>query len=232
MLPSPNFGDRRGRAIDALILHYTGMASGAAALARLLNPASEVSAHYLVWEDGRIDQLVAEIDRAWHAGRSCWAGERDINSVSIGIEMVNGGHDFGLPPYPASQVAALIALMRDIRTRHAIAPARVLGHSDIAPARKDDPGERFPWPALMDAGMALPVPPRTESTALMSPHAIEAALATIGYECPTTGLANETARAAICAFQRRWRPLRVDGVADRETAALVAAVATATFGLS
>lgn len=232
MLPSPNFGDRRGRAIDALILHYTGMASGAAALARLLDPASEVSAHYLVWEDGRIDQLVAEADRAWHAGRSCWAGERDINSVSIGIEIVNGGHDFGLPPYPGAQIAALVALVRDIRTRHPIVPERVLGHSDIAPARKDDPGERFPWLALMDAGMALPVPPLAESITLPSPRGIEAALATIGYECPTTGAADETTRTAIRAFQRRWRPLRVDGVVDRETAALVAAVAKATSGLS
>ena len=208
MLPSPNFGDRRSRAIDALILHYTGMASGAAALARLLDPASEVSAHYLVWEDGRIDQLVAEADRAWHAGRSFWAGERDMNSVSVGIEIVNGGHEFGLPPYPAVQIAAVVALVRDIRTRHAIVPTRVLGHSDIAPARKDDPGEHFPWPALMDAGMALRVPPVIGSMKPASRHALQATLAAIGYECPTSGADDEATRAAIRAFQRRWRPQR------------------------
>lgn len=229
MLPSPNFGDRRDRSVDSLILHYTGMASGAAALARLLEPRSEVSAHYLVWEDGRIDQLVAEADRAWHAGRSFWAGERDMNAVSVGIEIVNGGHDFGLPPYPAAQVAAVTKLARDICARRAVAPARVLGHSDVAPQRKDDPGELFPWQALMEAGVALRVAaPAPVSAAGLSRHALLAALAAIGYDCPAADTSDGVTRAAIRAFQRRWRPSQVDGLADAETAALVLAVARAT----
>ena len=228
VLPSPNFGDRRGRAVDTLILHYTGMASGEAALARLLEPRSEVSAHYLVWEDGRIDQLVAEADRAWHAGRSFWAGERDMNAVSVGIEIVNGGHDFGLPPYPAAQVAAVTELARDICARRAVAPARVLGHSDVAPQRKDDPGELFPWQALMETDVALRVAmPAPGPGARLSRRALQAALAAIGYDCPTADT-DDVTRAAIRAFQRRWRPSQVDGLADDETAALVLAVARAT----
>ncbi len=225
MLPSPNFGSRRGRSIDSLILHYTGMASGEAALARLLDPASEVSAHYLVWEDGRIDQLVAEADRAWHAGRSFWAGERDMNTVSVGVEIVNGGHEFGLPPYPAAQTAAVIALVHDVCARHAVPPARVLGHSDIAPHRKEDPGELFPWHALMNAGLALSVPSPPEADVPSTLGGLQAALAAIGYECPATGTMDETTLAAVRAFQRRWRPSRVDGEIDRETAKLVKSVA-------
>ena len=224
MLPSPNFGDRRGRSIDALILHYTGMATGEAALERLLDPASQVSAHYLVWEDGRVDQLVAEAARAWHAGRSFWAGERDVNAVSVGIEIVNRGHDFDLPPYPAAQVAAVTALARDICTRRFIPPVRVLGHSDVAPRRKNDPGELFPWQALMDADVALRLArPAPAAPALGSPGELQAVIAAIGYDCPTTG-SEDVIRAAVRAFQRRWRPGRVDGVADRETTALVLAV--------
>ena len=223
MLPSPNFGDRRGRAIDSLILHYTGMVSGEAALARLLDPRAEVSAHYLVWEDGGIDQLVAEDDRAWHAGRSFWAGERDINAVSVGIEIVNGGHAFGLPPYPPAQVAAVVALVRDICGRRAIAPVRVLGHSDIAPQRKEDPGEIFPWHALTDAGLASCVSPSPGAVVPGSPGELQAALAAIGYECLATGMEDDATRAVVSAFQRRWRPSRVDGEVDRETAILVAA---------
>lgn len=209
------------------------MASGEAALARLLDRASEVSAHYLVWEDGRIDQLVAEADRAWHAGRSFWAGERDMNTVSIGIEIVNGGHDFGLPPYPDVQLVAVTDLARDICGRRAIAPARVLGHSDIAPARKADPGERFAWQALMDSGVALCAQPHASDDASRgSPGEVQAGLAGIGYECPASGLDDEVTRAAIRAFQRRWRPERVDGKADRQTAALVRAVARAAWPVS
>ena len=149
---SPNFGDRRGRTIDALVLHYTGMPTGAGALARLCDPASSVSCHYLVWEDGRITQLVAERERAWHAGRAFWAGEHDMNAASIGIEIVNPGHDGGAPPYPAAQIEAVAALGRDLCVRHAIPPHRVLAHSDIAPDRKLDPGEWFPWRTLAAAG--------------------------------------------------------------------------------
>jgi N-acetylmuramoyl-L-alanine amidase len=143
---SPNHGERRGYSRpNCLILHYTGMPTGAAALKTLTDPASEVSAHYLIWEDGVIDQLVAENDRAWHAGKAWWKGESDLNSASIGVEIVNPGHDGGSPPFPERQIAATIALGRDVCARWAIAPERVLAHSDVAPARKQDPGEAFPW---------------------------------------------------------------------------------------
>ena len=149
---SPNFNARR-HALDMLVLHYTGMESGEAALQRMCDPAAEVSAHYMVWEDGRITQLVQEDQRAWHAGVSRWQDDDDLNSRSIGIEIVNGGHDVPLPngrlpPYPDAQIAAVIALSKDILSRHAIRPSRIVGHSDIAPARKIDPGEHFPWDRL------------------------------------------------------------------------------------
>ena len=151
---SPNHGERRGHGRpNCLILHYTGMPTGEAALRALTDPASEVSAHYLVWEDGLIDQLVAESDRAWHAGKGSWKGESDLNSTSIGIEIVNPGHDGGSPPFPDRQIEATIALARDICARWAIAPERVLAHSDVAPARKRDPGEAFPWEALWRNGV-------------------------------------------------------------------------------
>ena len=147
---SPNHGPRRGhRAPNCLILHYTGMPTGEAALDLLVDPASEVSAHYLIWEDGRIDQLVAESERAWHAGKAHWKGESDLNSASIGIEIVNPGHDGGLPPFPDRQIAATIALARDLGSRWTIRPERVLAHSDVAPMRKRDPGEAFPWERVM-----------------------------------------------------------------------------------
>ena len=152
--PRPTIGERRGYGQpNCLILHYTGMPTGEAALKALTDPASEVSAHYLVWEDGAIDQLVAETARAWHAGRGSWKGETDLNSASIGIEIVNPGHDGGSPPFPDRQIEATIALARDIGARWAIAPERILAHSDIAPARKRDPGEVFPWATLWRGGV-------------------------------------------------------------------------------
>src|SRR5579863_1007555 len=156
---SPNFGER-GKAPDCIILHYTGMESEDAALARLCDPASEVSCHYVIKENGEILQLVPEARRAWHAGVSAWAGEGDMNSASIGIEVANGGHDFGLPPYRDAQIAAVIGLCRDIVARRDIAAARILAHSDIAPSRKRDPGEHFPWDALADAGIGHYVAPQ------------------------------------------------------------------------
>ena len=150
--PSPNCNARKA-GIDMLILHYTGMESGHAALERMQDAGAEVSAHYMVWEDGRISQLVDEACRAWHAGVGNWQGDTDLNSCSIGIEIVNGGHnvplaDGSLPPYPDAQIEVVIDLCKDIVARHDIPPARIIGHSDIAPMRKEDPGEHFPWEVL------------------------------------------------------------------------------------
>src|SRR3981081_1730569 len=158
--PSPNHGPRVGVARpDILLLHYTGMKTTQAALERLCDPGPQVSSHYLVFEDGRVFQLVAEARRAYHAGASSWEGTTDINSRSVGIEVGNQGHDFGCPEFPEPQVAAVIALCRDIVARWSIAPARVLAHSDVAPLRKRDPGEAFPWRRLAEAGVGLWVAP-------------------------------------------------------------------------
>ncbi len=173
--PSPNF-DTRARAIDLVVLHYTGMQNSEIALARLTDPApvagkypgpwqvadidpasplGRASAHYVIDEAGLIYRLVAEEHRAWHAGISNWEGEGDVNSRSIGIEIVNGGHDFDLPEFPVVQIEAVIGLLQEILARHGLQPSRVLGHSDVAPGRKLDPGEKFPWTRLADAGVAI-----------------------------------------------------------------------------
>ncbi|MBL8587485.1 MAG: N-acetylmuramoyl-L-alanine amidase, partial [Methylobacteriaceae bacterium] len=223
VVPSPNHGDRVGGPVDAIVLHYTGMASGAAAIARLCDPAAEVSAHYVVERDGTILQLVPEARRAWHAGRAFWAGERDLNSSSIGVEIVNGGHDFGLPPYPARQIDAVIDLCADIVARRAVTPERLLAHSDIAPERKDDPGERFPWRRLAAAGLCRAVRPAPirDGTELDGPAFAEAraALAAIGFDVAGAGGPDPALRAALRAFQRRHRPRRIDGRLDRSTLA-------------
>ena len=195
--PSPNHGERRGYGRpNCLILHYTGMPTGEAALKALTDPASEVSAHYLIWEDGAIDQLVAERDRAWHAGRAWWKGETDLNSASIGIEIVNPGHDGGLPPFPPAQIEATIALARDIAARWNIAPERILAHSDVAPARKRDPGEAFPWGALWRAGVGHWTQPAPIAGAPLFAHeeegpavrAAQAMLSLYGYGVEITGV--------------------------------------------
>ena len=173
---SPNF-DARTRAIDLVVLHYTGMQNGEIALARLTDPApvagkypgpwqdaniapdtplARVSAHYVVGEDGAVYRVVPEESRAWHAGKSSWEGEADVNQRSIGIEIVNGGHDFGLPDFPDAQIDAVIALVHDILERRKLEASRVVGHSDVAPGRKHDPGEKFPWTRLAKAGVAVP----------------------------------------------------------------------------
>ncbi len=226
VVPSPNHGDRRGRPIDALILHYTGMATGEAALARLCDPAAEVSCHYLVWEDGRIDQLVSEPERAWHAGRSFWQGELDMNAVSIGVEIVNAGHEGGCPAYPDAQVDAIIMLCRDLRARHCIAQRRILGHSDIAPGRKEDPGEHFPWARLARGGIGhwVPPPPFEVDGTSLGPGdygdqvlELQTMLAAYGYDVDRCGAFGLRTEAAIIAFQRHFRPARVAGGADRST---------------
>jgi N-acetylmuramoyl-L-alanine amidase len=224
-LPSPNYGLRQGREPHAIVLHYTGMATGAEALERLCDPHSEVSAHYVVEEDGRIFQLVHEVYRAWHAGKSFWADETDMNAVSIGIEIVNGGHDFGLPAYPDAQIEAVIALCRDIAQRRGILPENILAHSDIAPDRKTDPGELFPWAKLAAAGVGRYVPPRPIGPdASLSPGDegadvwdLQRKLVAYGYGLEVTGVYDDKTEKVVTAFQRHFRPARIDGNADLST---------------
>ncbi len=205
---SPNH-DARDAPVDMLVMHYTGMQSAAAALERLTDPAAKVSAHYTIDEDGTVYAHVPEARRAWHAGRSFWAGRRNVNSCSIGVELVNPGHEFGYRPFPQTQIAALIELSNGILARHAIVPSRVLGHSDVAPARKDDPGELFPWQGL--AGEGIGVWPRAQPG-----NAPATELARYGYDPEVT----EAER--ILAFQRHFRPAKLDGVWDGECAGLLA----------
>lgn len=226
VLPSPNFGDRKGAARpDMLLLHYTGMITAKAALDWLIAPESSVSCHYFVDEDGSVTQLVAEADRAWHAGVSSWAGESDINSCSIGIEIVNPGHDFGYPAFPDAQIAAVIALCRDILARTGIVAERVLGHSDVAPGRKADPGEKFPWNRLAAEGIGLFVPPvpfgAGEGLALgdsgKAVAVLKRRLADFGYGIGDDDSYDDETAAVVTAFQRHFRPGRVDGIADAST---------------
>ncbi len=223
---SPNFGARLGSpAPDMILLHYTGMPSAEGALALLTSPESQVSSHYMVFENGRVVQMVRETDRAWHAGKSTWKGETDINSRSVGIEIANAGHPGGLPDYPAIQIRAVIALCRDIARRWSIAPERILGHSDVAPVRKVDPGEKFPWDVLAEAGVGHYVPPaplgsgrffQTGETG-QPVEALQTMLSLYGYGTPVTGMFCERTRGDVDAFQRHFRPERVDGIADMST---------------
>jgi N-acetylmuramoyl-L-alanine amidase len=217
--PSPNFDARPfGTPIDILLLHYTGMETGAAAVARLCDPKARVSAHYTVDEDGTIFGHVPEEARAWHAGLSYWAGARDVNARSLGIEIVNPGHEFGYRSFPDAQIEAVIELAQDIFMRHPIPPERVLGHSDVAPARKLDPGELFPWGALALAGVGLW--PQTRKAKLLVPFTD--GLRAYGYGVsPDMDVADET---VIGAFQRHFRPAKIDGVADKDCKAILAAL--------
>ncbi len=209
---SPNF-DTRATAITMVVLHYTGMPSAAEALDRLCDPAAKVSAHWVVAEDGQAVKLVDEANRAWHAGKSYWRGVTDINSASIGIEIVNPGHEFGYRPFPGPQMDTVEALVRAALTRYGIVRGNVVGHSDIAPARKDDPGELFDWPRLARAGLADAIPAATLDPGWSDAGTL-AAMARYGYDI------REPA-AAVVAFQRRFRPARFDGVIDAETRAIV-----------
>ncbi|MEJ1161549.1 peptidoglycan recognition protein family protein [Prosthecomicrobium sp. N25] len=248
--PSPNHGERKGgRRADMLVLHYTGMPAGRGmtmaerAIRWLATPESQVSCHYVVAEDGRVTQMVAEDRRAWHAGVASWAGERDVNSCSIGIEIAHAGHPWDLSrmpdrvegepvpehpgylPFPDRQVAAVEALARDIVFRNGIPAERVLAHSDVAPARKRDPGELFPWARLARAGVGAWVEPepvgggrflaRGETGEPIA--ALQAMFALMGYGLEITGVYDEALEQIVSAFQRHWRPARVDGVADQST---------------
>jgi N-acetylmuramoyl-L-alanine amidase len=208
-----------------LILHYTGMPDARGALEWLCNPVSEVSAHYFVFEDGQVAQLVPEARRAWHAGAGSWNEDTDINSCSIGVEIVNSGHDGGLPPFPEAQIAAVIALARDIVARWTISPDRVLAHSDVAPGRKQDPGERFPWERLHIEGVGHWVPPApvhngrvvSRGDEGLAVAAAQAMFSLYGYGVPLTGVFDATTEAVVAAFQRHFRPERIDGVIDGST---------------
>jgi N-acetylmuramoyl-L-alanine amidase len=224
--PSPNHDARPG-IVDMLILHYTGMESAAAALDRLCSPEAKVSAHYLIEEDGAVWRLVGEERRAWHAGVSSWRGRCDINGASIGVELVNPGHGLDYRPFPEPQMAALETLARAIIARHPIPPQHVLGHSDVAPQRKTDPGELFDWQRLARAGVGL----WPDFTALPPPAAgiaeLQRQLAAIGYDTPQSGAEDALTTAVITAFQRHFRPSLCDGKADPETRRRIAALAAA-----
>jgi N-acetylmuramoyl-L-alanine amidase len=223
---SPNFGPRRdGVRPDMIVLHYTGMETGEAAEAWLCDPASEVSSHYLVHEDGRIVQMVRESDRAWHAGKSSWRGITDINSQSVGIEIVNPGHGLGYPKFRKAQILAVIELCRGIAERHGMRPEMIVGHSDVAPGRKVDPGEKFPWRLLARHGIGRFVEPARLRGGAISAlgesgapvEELQSMLALYGYGVEITGFFDHQTEIAVAAFQRHFRPRQVDGVADRAT---------------
>jgi N-acetylmuramoyl-L-alanine amidase len=216
--PSPNFNDRK-LPISIIVLHYTGMKDAASAIARLTDPAAEVSSHYLIAEDGQTMRLVDESKRAWHAGRSHWRGVDDVNSASIGIEIVNLGHEFGYRPFTEVQYEALLPLMHGIVGRYGITRGNIVGHSDIAPTRKEDPGELFEWERLAKVRLALPRPAKY----LTDPHWTDGgfllALERFGYEVID-------GPAAVRAFQRRYRPERIDGEIDGQTRAILLSLLT------
>ena len=222
--PSPNH-DARAAAIDMLVLHYTGMKTADEALARLIDPSAKVSAHYTIDTGGRVYRHVPEERRAWHAGASFWAGRTALNDCSIGIELVNPGHEFGYIPFTDDQIASLIVLAQGIVARHAIPAARVLAHSDVAPARKTDPGELFPWPRLAENGIGVWPSPLPRGGALSSSEArqgegvVAADLARFGYGVPPE--VDVPLEAVVTAFQRHFRPSCIDGVADSECAAIL-----------
>jgi N-acetylmuramoyl-L-alanine amidase len=226
VIPSPNCGERnKARAPDMILLHYTGMPDAEGALAQLCTAGTNVSAHYVVLEDGRIVQCVPEGKRAWHAGVGSWAGEDDINSCSIGVEIVNPGHDWGYPDFPLRQIAAVIALCRGIMLRRGVPSHRVLAHSDVAPSRKKDPGEKFPWHSLANSGVGHWVQPAPIvsgeaiklGTINDSVRNLQQALARYGYGISASGKYDTATMEVVAAFQRHFRPARVDGVADHST---------------
>jgi N-acetylmuramoyl-L-alanine amidase len=227
---SPNHDARpEGGRIDMLLLHYTGMKTAAEAIDRLCDPAAKVSAHYVIDEDGTVWRLVEESRRAWHAGASFWQGTENVNAVSIGIELVNPGHEWGYRAFPGAQMASLETLAKSLIERHPIPADRVVGHSDVAPLRKQDPGELFDWARLARAGVGLwpmeaAAPPADVAGA-------QSMLAAIGYRVPSSRVLDDETRDVLIAFQRRFRPKRIDGGLDPETAVQLAAVARAVGAL-
>jgi N-acetylmuramoyl-L-alanine amidase len=230
--PSPNFDDRRGFEVSILVLHYTGMPTAAASLDRLADPnPPRVSCHYLIEEDGTLWRMVEESARAWHAGAGSWRGVTDVNSASIGIELQNPGHEFGYRPFPPAQMAVLAQLCQGIIARHAIPPGNVIAHSDLAPERKDDPGELFDWEWLAAQGVGAQ-PPRINGIGPLRDLApgevsvdvakLQTDLGRYGYGLPVTSAYDAATEKTVIAFQRHFRRRQVTGVADGETRAVLA----------
>jgi N-acetylmuramoyl-L-alanine amidase len=224
--PSPNFDERTGGAPpDMIVLHYTGMLWSQDALHRLCDPSARVSSHYFVMEHGSVLQLVPEGKRAWHAGVASWGGDADVNSRSIGIEICNPGHEFGYPDFPFRQIATVIMLCRAIMTRYVVRPENVVAHSDVAPSRKQDPGEKFPWKRLALSGVGLWVEPvRMYEEVGINPgdtgekvSDLQRWLTDYGYGLERTGYYDEATTEVVTAFQRHFRPARIDGIADPST---------------
>ncbi len=214
-VPSPNWNERGGERVSIVVLHYTDLLTADAAIERMCDPEAEVSAHYLISEEGEVVRLVAEDKRAWHAGVSYWRGHANVNSQSIGIELQNPGHSNGYRPFPDAQIEALVPLLHRIVKTHDIPRANVVGHSDIAPARKLDPGELFPWERLAEYHLALPRPEKLElGDPFDNDGAFYLALERFGYDI-------SDGHKAVEAFQRRWRPRKIDGEVDGEIRAIL-----------
>ena len=226
-ISSPNFNDRDPSVpLRYIVLHYTGMPTGAAAIQRMCDPAAKVSAHYMIEEDGQVIQLVDESKRAWHAGHSAWGETTDMNSASLGIELVNPGHQNGYRPFPAIQISVLKVVMKGVIERHAMNPKTApLAHAEIAPERKEDPGEFFPWRELADSGLGLWPTPQPADYGHADDDVVQDMLRTIGYPCPPSGFYDRATRSALLAFQRRYEPDNLTGTPERETIARLRALA-------
>jgi N-acetylmuramoyl-L-alanine amidase len=224
--PSPNFNNRDTAVpLQFIILHYTGMKTGTEALARLCDKSAQVSAHYVVEEDGRVFKLVDEGKRAWHAGESRWKDVTDINSASIGIELVNPGHQFGYRDFPAAQIEALKKLTKDIIARHKMNPRTcLLAHADVAPVRKEDPGELFPWKDLAKEGLGLWPVPAEDDYGHAEDDEVQNLLRIVGYDVPNSGAYDRQTRAALLAFQRHYEPDNLTGTPEPETVARLRAL--------
>ena len=220
-LPSPNQDSRNSQAVDMLVLHYTGMPSGPEALARLIDPEAKVSAHYVIEENGDIFALVDESLRSWHAGVSSWRGHTNINARSIGIEIVNPGHEWGYRNFPAAQMQSVAALCRDILSRHAVPARNVVGHSDVAFLRKEDPGERFDWAWLAEQGVGVWPKQPSGSRQQASAQEVQQQLSLYGYGIEPTGAWDEPTKHCIIAFQRHFRPGNLNGRWDTECQGLL-----------
>lgn len=236
--PSPNWNERPGgTCIDTVVIHYTGMQSGEAALRRLCDPKAEVSAHYLIEEDGRLFQLVDEEKRAWHAGVSSWRGQDNINHNSIGIELVNPGHEFGYRPFPEPQIERLISLLSHLKSCYNITVNGFVGHSDIAPGRKLDPGPLFPWKKLAENGFGLWPRCDGKNSSKVMMHGQENVpksdyviklnkqLGIVGYHLGDIQSFNATHQSVVRAFQAHWRPETVSGLVDIGTAMVLEDIA-------